>query len=168
MANFFANIKMTFTDAASQPMQKMRANLGGIQDATKKINNGSGMLALSSQLGMASAMIAPFQQKLSSALDSCSTSASGLENSLAAVRSVLNTNNAIGGDIAKTYDIMKKASFDWANGTTKGSNLATTSTAEFAKTSYSMISAGLDAASAIEATQQSLVLAKATMGMIML
>jgi TP901 family phage tail tape measure protein len=83
---------------------------------------------------------------------------------MAAVNSVLNETNAIGGDVGATYEAMEAAALKWAPGTASGSKLATASAGKFAEVSYSMLSAGLNAEQGIMATQQALILAKATMG----
>lgn len=153
-----------FKDAFSSGFQQAQSSLAGMKGALGEINKNQEMNRLAADMSMMVAMTDPLRQSLSSALESPARAASALENPMAAVNSVLNEMNAIGGDVGATYEAMEAAALKWATGTAPGSKLATASAGKFAEVSYSMLSAGLNAEQGIMATQQALILAKATMG----
>lgn len=164
MKNFVANVKLVFQDSFTGGMNKAKASLTGMQDALGDINKGSGLMHVASELSITAGMTEQYRNKLTQALSAPSEAAKGLESSLAAVNTVLTAQNSIGGDVAATYKALEGQSIAWATGTAKGSELASASAAEYAETTYSMLSAGLSANAAMAATAKGLILAKGTMG----
>ncbi len=61
-------------------------------------------------------------------------------------------------------EAIRERSLAWGDGMAEGSKLASASAADYASTTYSMISAGLEAEAAMNATAQAMLLAKGTMG----
>ena len=135
-----------------------------MREGLDDINKNDGMLRMASELSIATQMTEPLRAGLQAALDVPSQKAGNLESAMAAVNSVLTEQNAIGGDLGKTYSVIEQAALDWSAGSVSGSKLATAAADKFSQTTYGMISAGLSAEAAIAATGQSLILAKGTMG----
>jgi len=165
VGQFVTSVKLKFVDGFSMGAKGAKYSLAGMNSALKEIkNNDNGMTQLSAHLAMATQMTEPLRAGLDAALDVPSQKAAGLESAMAAVNSVLNEQNAIGGDVAQTYKAIEKASLQWSAGVVPGSKAATAESKKFGQATYGMISAGLEAADAINATGQALILAKATMG----
>ncbi len=165
LGQFITSVRLNFIDGFSGGVKGAKAAFAGMNSALEDIkNNDNGMTQLAAHLSMATQMTEPLRAGLSAALDVPSQKAAGLEAAMAAVNSVLNEQNAIGGDVSATYKAIEQASLEWSASTSRGAKAATADTKKFGEVTYSMISAGLDAADAINATGQALILAKATMG----
>ncbi len=164
MANFLTSIKLQFIDAFTPGVNGAKASFAGMKEGLDKINKKSGMLKMAAEMSIATQMTEPLRAGLQSALNVPSQKAGSLENSMAAVNSVLTEQNSIGGDLKRSYNEIEKAALSWSAGTVSGARLATASADEYSKTTYGMISAGLNVNAAVVATGQSLLLAKGTMG----
>ena len=164
MNGFVTTVKLSFQDAFSPGMKSARTSFAGMKGALDKIGANSEMLQLSSQMSMATSMTEPLRQNLDRALSVPSRKAAEVESAMAAVHAVLNEGNAINGDVAASYDAVRASALNWAAGITHGSMEATASADQFVETTYQMVSAGLDTANAIKATESAMVVATATMG----
>ena len=161
---FVTTVKLSFQDAFSPGIKSAKASFAGMKGALDKIGANSEMLQLSSQMSMATSMTEPLRQNLDRALSVPSQKAAEVESAMASVHAVLNESNAMNGDVAASYDAVRNSALNWSAGITKGSMEATASADQYVATTYQMISAGLDTANAIKATESAMVVAKATMG----
>ncbi|MBP5161544.1 MAG: phage tail tape measure protein, partial [Spirochaetales bacterium] len=162
--DFTASVRMIFKDEFSAQADSARASLGNLTSGLNEMASGSSALQTASQLSLVAGHAERMSQSISQAMEAPSDAASKLESALAAASTVVTPELAIDGDFDKTMDYLRSKALDWASGTTEGSQLAEASADKYAKTTYNMLSAGLKAEAAVNATEQALLLAKATMG----
>ncbi|MGD1819375.1 MAG: phage tail tape measure protein [Pleomorphochaeta sp.] len=164
MKLFTSSVKLVFEDQFSNAAKRAKTSVEGIGEAMNKLQAGDSMLQTASQLGLIAATTEQYRNKITAALEVPTAQAASLEDAMQKANTVLTADISIDGDIEKTYAALKNQALEWAQGTATGSKIATASAAEYADTSYSMLSAGLKADAAIAATNKSIVLAKGTMG----
>lgn len=168
--DFIARVKVAFDSS------EFRAGLSDAQKAYDKAFRGMssavgdfqshGALAMqtATQLSLIAASTAQYRERIQAALSAPSEMAADLESALAAASTVVTPELAIDGDYARTMEALRAQALAWGDGTAEGASVATASAAEYASTTYSMLSAGLQAEAAMNATSQAMILAKGTMG----
>ena len=168
--DFVAKVRIAFDSSAfkdglSGAQKAYHDAFADMTAATESFQSrGSMAMQSATQLSLIASSTQAYRERIQAALAEPVEAASSLESSLAAVSTVITPELAIDGDYQKTLDELKAKALDWGSGTAEGSRLATASADEFASTTYSMLSAGLDAEAAMEATAKSYILAKGTMG----
>ncbi len=160
MSNFTASVTLKFIDSFSSSMAraagKARAALGSVKRSVNAFKS-ENLLQTSANLSLVSGHVAGMARSVGAATNAMSGEASEFESSLAAVRSSLAMSVGAGKEMDRAYNELAKSAKAWSSGHAE-------SASEYAQTSYLMLSAGLDTKSAIEGTNASLLLAKATMG----
>lgn len=162
--DFTASVRMIFKDEFSAQADSARASLNGLTSGLNEMSSGSSALQTASQLSLVAGHAERMSQSINQAMAAPSNAASELESALAAASTVVTPELAIDGDFEKTMDYLRGKALNWAAGITEGSQKAEASAAKYAQTTYNMLSAGLEAEAAANATEQALLLAKATMG----
>ncbi len=161
--NFVASVKMTFHDAITGGMEKVRKSFDATKNSFSKAF-GPDPMQTATQLSLMAASTDKYRENLQTALNVPSEVAAGLESALASASTVITPELSIDGSFEKTMEVIKQRSLDWASGVADNATLASASASDFASTTYSMLSAGLKAEAAMNATAQAMVLAKGTMG----
>lgn len=168
--DFIARVKVAFDSS------EFRAGLSDAQKAYDKAFRGMssavgdfqshGALAMqtATQLSLIAASTEQYRGRIQAALSAPSEMAADLESALAAASTVVTPELSIDGDYARTMEALRAQALAWGDGTAEGASVATASAAEYASTTYSMLSAGLQAEAAMNATSQAMILAKGTMG----
>ncbi len=167
---FIANVRVAFdagefTAGLSAAQKAYRSAFNGMNAAMADFQTRGGMaMQTATQLSIIASQTEQYRQGLQNLLRAPAEEASSLESALAAASTVVTPELSIDGDYAKTMEALRQRALDWGSGAAEGAALATASAADFARTSYSMLSAGLKAGAAMDATSQAFILAKGTMG----
>jgi TP901 family phage tail tape measure protein len=135
-------------DRASKVADTVGKAIGGIGAASDKLKSTGQSLAVQG------ALVDGAAQKITGWMDAILAPAAKVEDALAKVQSVI---TPLDGNMAASMERQRVAALDW-------SKQHTASAAQFADTTYMMISAGLDEKAAIEATRTAMSVATATMG----
>ncbi len=165
MKSFVASVKLVFHNAFSQEAGRAKSSFDGIKDSLAGMQaKGAAAMQTATQLSLIASSTEQYRQRMISALKDPSDAAKGLESALAAASTVVTPELSIDGDYVKTMEALRQRALAWGDGTAEGASLAAASADSFASTTYSMLSAGLRADAAMNATAQAMILAKGTMG----
>lgn len=165
MKSFVASVKLVFHNAFSQEAGRAKSSFDGIKDSLAGMQaKGAAAMQTATQLSLIASSTEQYRQRMISALKDPSDAAKGLESALAAASTVVTPELSINGDYGKTMEALRQRALAWGDGTAEGASLAAASADSFASTTYSMLSAGLHADAAMNATAQAMILAKGTMG----
>lgn len=168
--DFIAKVKVAFdssefTAGLSSAQKAYKQAFTGMSAAMEDFQTRGGLaMQTATQLSIIASQTEQYRQGIQDMLRAPAEEASSLESALAAASTVVTPELSIDGDYAKTMEALRQRALDWGSGTAEGAALATASADEFARTSYSMLSAGLKAGAAMNATSQAFILAKGTMG----
>lgn len=168
--DFIAKVKVAFdssefTAGLSSAQKAYKQAFTGMSAAMEDFQTRGGLaMQTATQLSIIASQTEQYRQGIQDMLRAPAEEASSLESALAAASTVVTPELSIDGDYAKTMEALRQRALDWGSGTAEGAALATASADEFARTSYSMLSAGLEAGAAMNATSQAFILAKGTMG----
>lgn len=167
---FIAKVKVAFDSdgfkaGLSSAQRAYHDSFVGMSSSLESFQSkGSMAMQTATQLSLIASSTERYRQSLQASLGEPVEAASKLESSLAAVSTVVTPELALDGNYEKTLDTLRDRALAWGLGTAEGSRLATASADEFTATTYSMLSAGLEAEAAMDATSQAYILAKGTMG----
>ena len=164
--DFIAKVKVAFdssefTAGLSSAQKAYRQAFTGMNAAMGDFQTRGGLaMQTATQLSVIANQTQQYRQGIQEMLRAPAEEASSLEAALAAASTVVTPELAIDGDYAKTMEALRQRALEWGSGVAEGSDIATAGAEEFARTSYNMLSAGLEATAAMDATRQAFSLAK--------
>ena len=163
MTQFVASVKLAFVDAFSAKAKQVKANFGGIKSAIQGMGQTNPVFTeFAANMSLVAGQATNLAQGIQAKLGVPAQLAEDFEAAGARVTTVLNAQNAIQGDTAKSLAILKTAALDNAAGMAQAGRLSSMSASEYLNSSFTMLSSGLNAKQAMAATEQSALLAKAT------
>lgn len=163
MGNFVTSIELYFQDNFSSGFTKAGMLLRGMKDNLEDFaTRGKVFDDVAAKLTIMTQSVQNVANMFGNLVDEPRKLAMGIEDGMAMVNSLLteNVSKGLTGAAITTkeaYDMIKNEALSFSKDYVISAD-------EFIKSSYSMISAGLDTGQALSATSQSVLLAKATMG----